>query len=314
MHIPTFEDIMRPFIEKPKAIQQAIIRVDTHPSFSVLTKSSRAVLRQLVSRAGASNAYQPIKARLSKIEKETGFSYRTVQRAIVMLNTAGLVTRINDGRGEFGLFSHYEFRLSESLCMIIGLPYSETEVKPKTSEIAPQNEIEKFYEQTIEVERRELEPRNRDKNEIVLPQELLELEKLGINKFGICKLRGHAHRRNHRLEHVWRVAKEYALPKKLTKGRLYKYLIAMIVKNVDYSARALQHARLAADMPYVKHDVPVKKKVQDSIKMADSKLKQEIVGLPKGAKANMQLISNLLKKGRDVMANTIGHSCHTVLL
>jgi hypothetical protein len=42
MHIPTIEEVIQPYTHLPKTIQQAILRIETHPSFSVLTKASRA--------------------------------------------------------------------------------------------------------------------------------------------------------------------------------------------------------------------------------------------------------------------------------
>lgn len=299
MHIPTIEEVIQPYTHLPKIIQQAILRIETHPSFSVLTKASRAVLRQIITRADKMNAYVPVKANLDRLAQESGCHYRTVQRALSCLYQAGFVTRITDGRGEFGLWSSNQFRISRQLAAIAGLKYLEEGEGATADSPDPVNEIEAFYEKSIEVDRREISDKNRNKIAISLPDGLLEIEGHGLNKYGICRLRGHACNRGHDLLNVWLAAKDYVVSKKIQGGRLYKYLIAMIVKNVDYKARALQASRIDATTKAGSASQDAIRKAEaiaESIAAAEKKKDDEIASIPKGRGAAMQALMEL-KKG-----------------
>ena len=243
MHIPTIDEVLQPYISYPKVIQQAILRVETHPSFSVLTKSAKKVLQSLLTRANQHNAEVPIKARLDLVAEGAGVSYKTVQRAMTLLKEIGWIAAVSEGRTEWGVFTSMRYRFSTNLCSLVNLPTKSTSIdnlanKTKMSDGAV------YVDLSFKEDQRKISIEKQGTTPITLPEELREIETFGIKETGICKLRGIAYSAGHKLEHVWIVAKEHCQRLGIQGGRLYRYLLAMILKTSDYAARSEQVGRI----------------------------------------------------------------------
>ncbi len=138
MHIPTLEDIVRPYISYPATIRQALILVETHPSFKVLTRSYLKVLKALVSRISKRNGFEPVKARVDHLAEEANVSEKTVQRALAFLAKIEWVHSATDGRSEYGLFCSREYQFSAELCALLEVPVPATKARRKDkNEAAP---------------------------------------------------------------------------------------------------------------------------------------------------------------------------------
>jgi hypothetical protein len=314
MHAPTIQEVMEPFIGYPKVIQQAILRVETHPSFSVLTKAGKRVLKQLLTRASKENGAEPVRARLDRVADASGVHYRTVQRVMTTLGTLGWVTRITDGRGQFGMFASNQFRLSPELCKLICLPHEDLKEENNTNaaQMSDGTYID-FIDLTFKKDQLEISKQKLKSKPITLPDELLEITKVGLKPSGICKLRGHAHDRGYKLEHIWQVARERILEIKATGNRVYRYLLAMICKDADYAQRAEQCKRMHADafshvQARTKAQKETAEKLEKSIALADKKVQEQVKDLPKGRAGNIAAMREILNRAKTT--DTIGVISH----
>lgn len=281
MLTPAFLDLKEQYGHLPTVLQQAIIRAKTHLSLvSTLTPSCRDVLADLVSRADKRKPDAPVKANLETVAAALGISYKTVIRAIQQLETHQLIARIGTTRTRFGRFKYSEFSLTEELRTMLGLPTEAAAPAPDRAEA--------YFDKATAQDRRTM-ARVSDKKEIALPEELRELESKGINLFGICKLRGIAARHGHKLEHVWKVAKQYT--KDIQAGRLFNYLLRMTGQTEDYAARAQQAERIESQP----QPVAIQQAVAQSHAIAEQKIREAIAGASTGRTENLQRIKSLLK-------------------
>lgn len=234
---------MAPYRHLPKLIQEAVLRVETHPSFSVLTRSQKKVLKSLVSRASKVDGLEPIKARLDIVADTTGVHYKTVQRALQVFRTLGWLSDMMGGRSVYGVFTSGKYQFSISLCSLVGL-----RVKEDWSVKAPQEtEMSSgavYVDLTFKEDQRKdsAQKRSESPTPVTLPAELEEITKVGVKDTGVAKLRGLAHQAGHRLEHIWRVCKPRIEALGAKGGRVYRYLEKMIATPSDYAARAQKAA------------------------------------------------------------------------
>ena len=244
MLVPTINDVLKPYITYPKAIQQAILLVETHPSFSILTKSGKKVLKCLLTRANQTNGEIPIRARLAIVADTAEVSYKTVQRTMVLLKRIGWISQASDGRTNWGAFTSLKYQFSSAFCGLVKLPTTEL----KVSDLPPKTKMSDggiYIDLSFKEDQQKISFENRNSKPITLPEQLREIESFGVKETGICKLRGLAYQLGYKLEHIWMVAKLRCTELQLTGGRLYMYLQRMIQTPSDYEARANQAMRLA---------------------------------------------------------------------
>jgi len=305
MHATAIEEAMKPYLRYPKVIQQSILRAETHPEFSILTKSGKRVLKDLMTRVCKSNAEEPIKANLEKIASDMQVSYKTVQRAVSALIGAGWLQKQMDNvmgeRGNFGLFKSIQYRFTPDFCKIVELPCESNRVGEGDESNQGQKMSDRSYNEFIDLtftkDQKEISLKNKEnKTPIKLPSELIEFgNAFQLSKPLICKARGHAHRRGHKLEDICKVAQERLKAVKATGYRVYKYLLSMIVKNSDYAGRAAQAGRIEDVKP--KKPSKVAENVKKSLEVAENKVREAVVGLPQGRSANIALMKSLLRQG-----------------
>jgi hypothetical protein len=248
MHIRTLDDAVRPYLHLPGVIQTALIRVETHPTFRSITKSSLKVLKALVSRASASNGTAIIRARLDRLAGEADVSYKTAQRALRAFHQFDWVSSASDGRSEWGVFESKRYRLSPALCELVHLPTKE---KPAEA-LAQETELSDgaiYADLSLKKDLREISIENRNGEPPKLPAAVEHVPaETGISPTGVCKLLGIARQVGHQLEDVILFAKPY-LAKIGTDspGRAYRYLQAMLTnpKKTDYAGKLAQLERLA---------------------------------------------------------------------
>lgn len=319
MRAPTIEEVMKPYLRYPKVIQQAILRAETHPAFSILTKSGKRVLKDLMTRVCKSNAEEPIKANLEKIASDMQVSYKTVQRAVSALIGAGWLLKQMDNvmgeRGNFGLFKSIQYRFTPEFCKIVELPFVDENGNSGNSRESLGNNSGKgdenndgqkmsdrsyidFIDLTFTKDQQEISLKNKkNKTPITLPTELCQFsQEFQIEKSLICKARGHAHSRGHKLEDICKVAQERLKAIGVTGWRVYKYLLSMIVKNADYAGRAAQAGRIADVKP--KKPSKVAENLKKSHEINDKKLIEETAKLPQGRAAGAAFLQAFLKRGK----------------
>ena len=281
MLTPAFLELKEQYGHLPTVLQQAIIRAKTHLSLvSTLTPSCRDVLADLISRADKRKPDAPVKVNLETVATTLGISYKTVIRAIQQLETHNLIARMGTARTRFGRFKYSEFSLTEELRTMLGLPAEAAAPAPDHTEV--------YFDKATAQDRRAM-ARVSDQKEIALPEELRELENKGINLFGICKLRGIAARHGHKLENVWKVAKQYT--KDIQAGRLFNYLLRMTGQTEDYAARAQQAERIESQP----QPVAIQQAVAQSHAIAEQKIQEAISGKSTGRNENLQQIKALLQ-------------------
>ena len=251
MLAPTLDDIVRPYLHLPSAIQTALIRVETHPTFRILTKGALKTMKALMTRASATNGTTIIRARVDRLADEAGVSEKTVQRAMLAFKELGWVRQASVGRSQWGVFESRRYVLSPALCELVLLPTKEKGAAALDAE-AQRTEMSGGAirdDLSLKKDLQEISIKNRDGNPPVLPPAVSHIPgETGILATGICKLLGIAREVGYQLEHVYEVAKPY-----LTKlvnaspARTYRYLLAMLTnpKKVDYASKAAQEIRNA---------------------------------------------------------------------
>lgn len=243
MLVPTINDVLKPYVNYPKTIQQAILLVETHPSFSLLTKSGKKVLKCLLTRANQSNGEIPIRARLDIVADTAEVSYKTVQRTMRFLKQIGWISPTSDGRTAWGGFTSFKYQFSAAFCDLVKLPTKEMKT-PDSSLETKMSDGAIYIDLSFKEDQRKISFENRKSKPITLPEELREIESFGVKETGICKLRGLAYQLGYKLEHIWTVAKLRCTELQLTGNRLYMYLQRMIQTPSDYESRANQAIRL----------------------------------------------------------------------
>ena len=250
MYSPTIEDIVRPYIGYPKAIQQAIVLVETNPRFLGLTRGMKSVLKTLLTRASQSNGTTQIRARLDTVAMQAEVSTKTVERTMKTLREAGWLNTVTAGRSEWGVFESKRYAFTESLCEIIGLPTGkkkpaqETKTEMSDGAVYVDLNFKEDYSRILEEKRKA----NPEATPITLPSELEKIVSLGVKPSGVCKLRGIASDKGYRLEDIYVVAKKYLVRAKCSGQRVYRYLLSLIGKQSDYAARAAQLERLSSNL------------------------------------------------------------------
>lgn len=251
MYTETVADIIQPYQQYPKGIQQAIILAETNPRLRSLTKSMKEVLKALLTRASKTNGTTPIRARIDIVAIQADVSEKTVQRTVAALRTAGWMTQVCDGRSEHGVFTSRRYQFTEAMCSIVGLP-----TKARPAEVLRQQTLMSdgpvYVDLNFKKDHQEILLKNRtdnpEANPITLPEALHQIIDLGIKASGVCKLRGMAHAKGHDLADIFTVAKKRLGEMQATGGRVFRYLTAMIEnpRPTDYAARASQIERSGA--------------------------------------------------------------------
>jgi molybdenum-dependent DNA-binding transcriptional regulator ModE len=284
MFVHAFHDLHQKYGHLPSVLQEAVLRANSHLALQKsLTTSCRLVLADLVSRADKKDPARPIKVNLTKVADTVEISYKTVTRAINAMESLQLIQRVENKRNRSGRFGSSVIELSDQLRNLLGLPARQ---KESSSEV---HILEKHFQEHVTSDRKAM-GRVQDKADVVLPEELLELEEKGIDKYGICRLRGMATKYGHKLEDVWAVGKQYT--KEMIKGRLFNYLKTMIMKADDYAGRAKQLARIVMQPK----PEAMQKAVEQSHAAAEKKLQQAIAGKAMGRDAALKEIKVLLAK------------------
>jgi len=284
MFAHAFHDLHQKYGHLPTILQEAVLRANSHLALQKsLTTSCRRVLADLVSRADKKDPARPIKVNLTKVADTVEISYKTVTRAINAMESLQLIQRVENKRNRSGRFGSSVIELSDQLRNVLGLPARQ---KESSSEV---HILEKHFQEHVTSDRKAT-GRVQDKADVVLPEELLELEEKGINKYGICRLRGMATKYGHKLEDVWVVGKQYT--KEMDKGRLFNYLKTMIMKADDYAGRAKQLARIVMQPK----PEAMQKAVEQSHAAAEKKLQEAIAGKATGRDAALKEIKVLLSK------------------
>lgn len=253
MYTPTVEDIVKPYLHYPKAIQKAILLVETNPRFLGLTRSMKAVLKALLTRASRADGTLPIKARLDLVALQANVSTKTVQRAVSAFRAVGWVGQVSDGRSEYGVYTSRRYQFSADLCRFVGLPTQCQRVAVVPQETT-MSDGAIYVDLSFKKDQQEILQQNRLQNpevhQISLPPELHPIIALGVKDTGVCKLRGLAHDKGYNLADIFTVARKRLADLQASGGRVYRYLAAMIAnpKPSDYAARASQIARSAVDI------------------------------------------------------------------
>lgn len=298
MHAPTLEEVMKPYIGCKKTIQQAILRVETHPSFRDLTKTGKRVLKQLVTRMSESDGLTPIKANIQTIADEAEAGYRTVQRVLAQLNEFGWITKLSNNvtgeRAKFGLFKTVKYRFSPEFCKLVAIPCEQKpdDVSASAPKMADRCLLESF-DLSFTRDQQEIRKKNQGEKPITLPSELMDIAKFDVSLPLICKLRGYARERGFKLEHVWDCARAAIVTLQAKGFRVYRYLQTMIGKEVDYASRAGQLGRIMAVKPRKPREVS--KEVKKSLEDADKAMQNAVAELPKGRAGNIAVMRALLK-------------------
>lgn len=253
VHAQTLDDVVRPYRHYPATIQTALLRLETHPTFRSVTRSALKVLKALVTRACATNGTTLIRARLETVAMQADVSTKTVQRALSIFDQFGWVKAASSGRSEYGVFTSRRYVFSAEFCALAHLP---TAAKP-AADLARETEMSDgavYADLSLKKDLREISIKNRkdnpEANPITLPEPLRAMpEETAIKDTGVCKLIGISNRLGHKLQDVYAVAKPHLVAKGATKGRAYRYLLAMLLnpKPADYAGRAAQMQRQAAD-------------------------------------------------------------------
>jgi hypothetical protein len=241
MLTPTIESVLAPFRSYPKTIQQAIFRVETHPSFSVLTRSMRKVLKAFLTRASKMNGLTPVKARVDRLAEEAEVCTKTVQRTILTLRKLGWLTQMSDGRSEWGVYTFRMYAFSKTLCELVSLPYAGEKQSQETDLSDGLIKDLNFKKDQQEISRK-----NQQGKPVELPSALQEIITMGVKDTGVAKLRGLAHEAGHKLEDIFTVAKSRLKDMQASGNRVYRYLERMIQRPSDYASRAEQVIRISS--------------------------------------------------------------------
>lgn len=241
----TLDDVARPYLHLPTAVQTALMRVETHPTFRALTKGTLRVLKAMVSRASAANGSSIIKAKVSKLAEEAGVHYKTAQRALHTFREFKWVLDATEGRSEYGVYESKRYVFTPALCELIHLP---TKGKPNAS-AAQETEMSDgaiYVDLSLKKDLREISIKNREGQPPTLPAVVSNIpEETGMLETGVCKLLGVAREAGYKLEDVYLVAKPYLAKIGANAARSFRYLYAMLTnpKKVDYAGKAAQERR-----------------------------------------------------------------------
>ena len=242
MYTPSVNDLLKPYQQYPRIIPRAILLVETNPRFLGLTRSMKAVVKALLTRASQHDGTQPIKARVDRVAVQADVSEKTVQRTLATIRNAGWIEQVTEGRSEWGVFTFRTYRLTEPMCKLLNLPARR--------EFSQQTELSDgavYVDLSFKKDQAEVSKEKRQGEPLDLPASLGEISALGIKNTGVAKLRGLASDAGHKLEDIFIVARESVAKAGATGGRLYRYLQAMIRKASDYAARARQIERHGAE-------------------------------------------------------------------
>lgn len=247
MYAPSVEDILKPYYRYPTIIQQAILLVETNPRFTGMTRSMKAVLKDLLTRVSQTNGMKPIKARLDLVAMKANVSDKTVERTIKALRNTGWMVAVTEGRSEYGVFESKQYQFSAELCQYVGLPVKEGKTVLTRETSLSDGAV--YVDLTFKKDHLEILKKNRnenpEQNRITLPPELEAIVEAGLTPKAVCKLRGLATAKGHKLADIFTVAKAQLIKTKAigSKSRLYRYLAAMIDKPSNYAGRATQIER-----------------------------------------------------------------------
>lgn len=249
MHAQTLDDIVRPYTHLPKTVQTALLRVETHPTLRVLTRSTHKVLKALVTRVSAIDGTTPIKARMDTVAMQAGVSTKTTQRAIKMLDELGWMKAVSDGRSQWGVYCSKKYAFSADFCALLHLPTKANPLPSRTDETGMSDGG--IHDLSFKKDQREISLQNRQQNQtpIQLPETLQTMAReTGIKETGIAKLRGIAHSLGHKLEDVYIVAKKHLAVIGQNSARAFCYVQAMLTnpKKTDFATKAAQLQRMNA--------------------------------------------------------------------
>ncbi|MET3135134.1 hypothetical protein AAKU55_005437 [Oxalobacteraceae bacterium GrIS 1.11] len=250
MHANTLDDVVRPYLHLPKTVQTALLRVETHPTFRLLTKSALMVLKALVTRASARNRTTAIRARIATVSIEADVSTKTTQRAMRTFEELGWLKAATEGRSKYGVFCSRRYVFSAEFCALVHLPTKAKPLHALPSETTMSDRAIyidlSFKEDLQEIS---LQKRLQNPTPIQLPDALRKMaSETGILDTGIAKLRGIAHQAGHKLEDVYTVAKKRLTEIGASAGRCYRYVLAVILnpKRTDFAGKAAQIERMGA--------------------------------------------------------------------
>ena len=244
MYSPNVNDLIAPYVNRPRSIQKAIVLAYTRPEFSGLTRRTRGVIASLVGRCNQYDGTAPIRARLDRVAEQAEVSTKTVQRTVASLREMGWIEQVSEGRSDMGCFTFRQYRFSPAFCALVELPGSaRNEAETKMSD-GPNKEELNLKDQPGQIF--EKKPKA-TATTITLPPELQAIKEVGIKDTGVAKLRGLAYRAGHQLADIWKVAQAALTKAGATGYRAYRYLERMILTSSDYAGRANQIKRVATD-------------------------------------------------------------------
>ncbi|MET3133610.1 hypothetical protein AAKU55_003900 [Oxalobacteraceae bacterium GrIS 1.11] len=252
MRANTLDDVIQPYLHLPKAVQTALLRVETHPTFRSLTKDTLKVLKALVSRSSARNGTTAIRARQDTVAIQAGVSVKTTQRAFRTFYKLGWVKAASSGRSEYGVFCSKRYTFSADFCELAHLPTKERPIQAFARE-TEMSDGAVYVDLSYKKDQQEISLQKRLQNPnptpIQLPDALRKMgSETGIQDSGIAKLRGIAHQAGHKLEDVYTVAKKRLAAIGASAGRCYRYVLAVILnpKRTDFAGKAAQIERMDA--------------------------------------------------------------------
>jgi len=230
-----------PYEHFPKVIQRAILLVESHPCLNVLTDATRAILKAIVTRVDKNDGCATLYAQSRRLAEESGFSTKSVQRAVQSLEKLALIERVGDGRDDKGSFTYLHLALMPTLAKMLNLPLKKAHETTMSDGLYIDLNLKDHLEDSQE--------KSEQQKPVELPPELEALpEQLGIKPSGIAKLRGLAYKAGHKLEHVATCAKVQIQKLGIAGHRAYRYLESLIAKPDDYASRADQAGRVAAQI------------------------------------------------------------------
>jgi hypothetical protein len=254
MRAQTLDEVVSPYLHYPTAIQTALMRLESHPTFRLLPRSTIPVLKALITRASSTCGDLPFRAKVSNVAAEADVSDKTVQRVLRACEDLGWITCLGVCRKKFGEFAARWYRFSRAFCTLVLLPIeSQDPPEPRTdegrqSELSDRSILE--IDLSFKKEIREISIKHRGDKPIELPDAVKHLpEQTGIKATGVCKLLGIAKKAGHQLADVYTIAKPYLERAGAMRSRAFSYLWAMLTnpKQVDYAARAAQLNRAAGN-------------------------------------------------------------------
>ncbi|MET3135247.1 hypothetical protein AAKU55_005555 [Oxalobacteraceae bacterium GrIS 1.11] len=250
VHIPTLEELMAPYAHLPMTVQDALLRLETHPAFRILSDTTHRILKALLTRADKRDGRKPITARNDRLAVEAYCSTKSVKRAIDQFYALGWLHAASDGRDQNGKYSKREYLFGAGLIELVRLPVPchLEQLRPDALGL-PDN---RTSEPDFRAEQRMDAMANSDSapRQIILPVELKAMaETHGISESGVCMLRGLAHKHGYRLQDVYGAIAHHMVTLGLRATRAFNYYRRCILnpKKTDYAGKAAQMDRLAQD-------------------------------------------------------------------